>query len=444
MELNDAISLALAGDCLLFTGAGFSLDARNPGGHAIPTAKQFARQVAARVDVDPDYSLDAICEYAISDSSERGLGEHGLVNEILATFTIAQTSPEQDFLASWPWRRVYTTNYDLSLETTARKSLKEWTAITIDTAPNAFAQRCIHINGHIHNLNIVNLRSQFKLTHSSYAASDFVESPWASQFRADMGISPAIFFIGYSMADIDVARVLFQSPLLQDRKISRLQAFGTVAPIGLKAFADLARGLSPAPAATGYTFSWLEQHQATRSPKAPSDQDTIRLLTLGDTQADFISSALSDPDIKYCITRSAIADVHADIRSGRTWFLIHSALGNGKTLLKLQLAETLANLNYSVYVDTDYELGRQQDVRQLARSTTKTAIMVDEASSRLDTIKDLRTADNGFNLFFVFVRSTIFELDRGRFDEALPENYRIMELNSLDSTETRDLRVLLA
>jgi hypothetical protein len=455
MELDDAISLALAGDCLLFTGAGFAVDARNPNNKAIPTARQFARQIADKVDVDSDYSLEAICEYAIADSSDRGLGEHGLINEILSTFTIAQTSPEQDYLASLPWRRVYTTNYDLSFETAARKAGKEWTPITIDSAPNAYSQRCIHVNGHIHNLNINNLRTQFKLTHSSYAVSDFLDSPWASQLRADMGISPTIFFIGYSMADIDIARILFQSPLLRERtffivsekakpvELARLQPFGTAVPIGLRAFADLARNLPAAPAPSGHVYSWLEQYEATRSTTKPSDQDTIRLLTLGDMQPNFISAALSNPDIRYSITRSAVADALSDVRSGRTWFLVHSALGNGKTLFKVQLSEALSNIGYSVYFDTDYELGRQQDVRQLAKSTAKTAIMIDEASSRLDAIKDLRTADNGFNIFFIFVRSTIFELDRGRYEDALPESFRIIDLNHLDAIEVRDTRSLL-
>lgn len=455
MELNDAISLALSGDCLLFTGAGFSVDARNPAGTSIPTARQFARQIAERVEVDPDYSLEAICEYAIADSSDKGLGEHGLINEILATFTISQTSAEQDHISSLPWRRVYTTNYDLAFETAARKAAKEWTAITIDTTPNAFSQRCVHINGHIYNLNIQNLRNQFKLTHSSYAVSDFLESPWASQLRSDMGISPAVFFLGYSMADIDVARILFQSPLLKDRtffvvsekarpvELTRLAPFGTAVPLGLKAFSDLARSLPAAPAPSGHVYSWLERYEVTRSTKTPSDQDTIRLLTLGDMQQDMISAALADPTVKYSVTRSAVADTFTDVRAGRSWFVVHGALGNGKTLFKIQLAEALSNIGYNVYLDTDYELGRQQDVRQLAKSTTKTVIMVDEASSRLDAIKDLRTSDNGFNIFFIFVRSTIFELDSARYEDALPENFRVIDLNKLDTSETRETRVLL-
>lgn len=455
MKLEDAIGLVKGGGCVLFTGAGFSRLAKNQLGEFIPTAKGFARTIASRVGVDSDYSLELICDYAMRDARPEGLGEHGLLQEIISTFSPSTISPLQENVARLPWRRVYTTNYDNIFEISAKKFGNEWASITTDGPANASKNRCIHLNGHTSNLTLENLRRQFKLTHTSYASSVFAETEWASQFRSDIGVAPAVMFIGYSMADLDIARVLFQAPHIRDKVFfivaadaseverSVLDNYGVVCAIGIEGFVELCQRIEAPPPTTEHVYSWLAPLKKTEGAARPSDKNTIELLTLGDLKDEFLLSSQVDSTVRYSVNRNALDDISSEISAGKRWFIVHSSLGNGKTVLESQVALHFSNIGHDVFLDSDYESSMSGDVLQLSKTNKPTIVLVDESYYKLDAIQALRAADNGFNVFIIFVRSALFNLDRERYDAALPENYRSIDLNRLNQDETRDLRAIL-
>jgi SIR2-like domain len=456
MDLVHAAALAKSGDCVLFLGAGFAKSSKNLLGKNLPTARQFANQLSAKLNVDADeYALETISDFAIRDSRPDGLGLHGLVGEFLSTFTVTETSSQQDVICAVPWKRVYTTNYDCSFEFSAKKVGRNWTSLTIETGPNANRDRCVHINGHVHDVNIGNFDRQIKLSHSSYAAGDFSRSPWASQLRSDIGLAPAVFFVGYSMADIDIARLLFEAPHLKQKtffivaenanpvELPKLEPYGQIEKIGLEGLANTFAQSLAIPKETSHTFSWLNKYERQTEVLGPTDEQSIRMLTLGDVRREQLAASLANPNFGYTIRRSAIDEVIAELNAGRNWFVIHSSLGNGKSVFKEQLAESLSILGFDVFLDSEFELGRKDDIRHLANKGSKSVVLVDEASSRLEAIKDLRAIDTSNITFVIFLRSAIFELDRGRFDEALPENFRIIDLNRLDKSELKEIRLLL-
>lgn len=455
MNLQDAVSIAKTGDCLLFTGAGFSLGARNSAGQEFPTARQFARELAKRLDVDDEYPLDVVAEYAMQDDRPNGLGEHGLARLLGDTFTASAVTPSQDILASAPWRRVYTTNYDLVFESAALNSKIEWTPISTDSTPTALSQRCVHINGHVRDLTVENLKKQIKLTHSSYASDTFVDSQWASQFRADLAVAKAVFFVGYSMADLDIARVMFQAPHLKDKvffivrenspniETSVLSRYGTVSKIGVDGLADLFKATTAASVSGEHVYSWLIKQEPAQLSDHPSDKDVIALLTLGDIKSQYIASAQADPKVRYTAKRSVLDDVYSEISQGRKWILIHSSLGNGKTVLKHMISHQLMASNYKVYFDSDFEMADDDDVRNLSRTSDRTAVLVDESFNKLETIGKLRAADNSFNVFIVFTRSAIYDLDEARYLAALPFDVRVFDANKLPTTDIASLRSMM-
>ena len=79
---------------------------------------------------------------------------------------------------------------------------------------------CVHINGSINKLNQETLNSKFKLTHSSYLTSDeFRNSNWSYIFKKDLETCSSIVFIGYSLYDIEIEKILYNNPSFKNKVI---------------------------------------------------------------------------------------------------------------------------------------------------------------------------------------------------------------------------------
>ena len=115
---------------------------------------------------------------------------------------------------------------------------------------SANKKRVIHINGFINTVTSNNLNTSFKLTNPSYLTTHFRDSIWSEVFRRDINSAHAVFFVGYSLYDIDIQEILFDSPELKNKTffIEReditndeieeldLDSFGTVLNIGINNF----------------------------------------------------------------------------------------------------------------------------------------------------------------------------------------------------------------
>jgi SIR2-like domain len=455
MDLDEAITHAKRGDSVLFTGAGFSYGAANilPDlESAVPTAKAFAARLAAILNTKGVYDLPVISQFFVKKR-----GEHGLVDELIKNFSITSFSEHHEQISAIPWRRVYTTNYDNCFEISALKSSgKAWTPLTLDAGPSAAPRRCIHINGHVNNLDVRNLASQVKLTHSSYASGVFSESQWAQQFRQDLNGAKSIIYVGYSMSDIDISRLLFLSPELRRKTVfivgpdedevitSPLEDYGEVYAIGIEAFAR-AVASTPAPSSpSAHEYSWLTRYSPPEAPARPDDKASIELLTMGVAESQHVAWSLASEAVAFCVVRDALGEILSEVDGGRRWFLIHSDLGNGKSILKQQLSELLCVRGFDVFWDTDFELNRDSDISQLSRIDGKVAVFIDEASDRFAVIDGLLRLNNPNIAVFVCVRSTLYELGEAKYDEYLPKDFIPIDVNRLTDRDADRFAALLS
>jgi SIR2-like domain len=445
MELEEAIIHAKRGEAILFTGAGFSYKATNSlaaPNNEVPSARAFATHLSLLSDAKGSYDLPIISQHFMKKK-----GEYQLLNEISRNFTITSVKPYHVEIGRLPWRRVYTTNYDNCFEFAATQTGKEWIPLTLDSAPSATAERCVHINGHISNLTIKNLNSQIKLTHSSYSADAFSSSKWSQQLRQDFNNAKAVIFIGYSMSDIDISRLLFASPALRARThfivapgeddilVSPLEPYGDVHKIGVQEFGTLVSTTAiPKDASSDYQYSWLIKYDSREAAK-PDDKAGIDLLTLGIINSEYVAWAMGEPHLSYIVPRSEVHEIQREIERGRTWFLIHSDLGNGKTALKFQLSHILSKFDYKVYWDTDFDLNKKSDIRNLGREDGKLAVFIDETPDRFDVIDGLLELNLKNIVVFVCVRTTLYELGQSRYEDYLPENYLPIDANLLGDAD---------
>lgn len=115
----------LSGQSILFTGAGFSLGAKNGQDYTIPTGNQLKEIILSRLlnydDNDPEYnelvanSLHDICTFAESQVSRAKVQDF-----IISIFQDCKPLPFQRIIASFKkWKKVYTINIDDLFENAA-------------------------------------------------------------------------------------------------------------------------------------------------------------------------------------------------------------------------------------------------------------------------------------------------------------------------------------
>src|SRR5437867_2600547 len=105
MNLTEAISLALDGRAVLFTGAGFSRSALNLKGASFRSGGQLATYLATEAGLPDGIALDdASEEFAARFGADR------LIKELQEEFTASKIADAHRQIAKIPWKRVYTTN----------------------------------------------------------------------------------------------------------------------------------------------------------------------------------------------------------------------------------------------------------------------------------------------------------------------------------------------
>jgi hypothetical protein len=91
---------------LLFTGAGFSVGATNIIDQPIPTGAQLVTLLKTQTNEDVD-DLSILTRLYVDQ-----FGEHKLFEMLTTSFRARTIADEHKTVVSFPWKAVYTTNYD--------------------------------------------------------------------------------------------------------------------------------------------------------------------------------------------------------------------------------------------------------------------------------------------------------------------------------------------
>lgn len=367
MNIEDAVKLICNGKCLLFTGAGFSIGATNykSTDYHFKTASLIAKELYTLSKV-PDYDQD-------NDLSRASLwykevyGPQRIIDYLHHEFTVKDITPTQRAYGEFNWRRCYTLNYDEILEKAYNENGKLLTTVTPSKNSRDYntGTVCIHLNGSISNLNLETIETEFKLTSSSYAKDYIKHTGWWDIFLDDLIVSDAIFFIGCSMrSDLDLVRLLsgasnkvkektffIVSPNESAIDVSRLKEYGEVAKIGADGFIELLRSVPQQTiVAKPKSLYYFNSPKTFSSRPEYRRKDFLDLLIQGHLNEHLLDFALKTPDYyPYYIYRDNLNNVTQKIIEGKSLFVIHSDLGNGKTLFLKGLSYILQNKGYNVF-----------------------------------------------------------------------------------------------
>jgi hypothetical protein len=459
LEIQQEIIKAINfGKAILFTGAGFSAGTENLLGEEPPRAAELSKQIAVLAGISEDEDLQFTSEYFLEHNSPKGL-----VNFLSGKYTIKKVSAYHEEIIKVNWKRIYTTNYDNAIELAAQNQGKFLRSLTIEDDPKEFwkdRNTCIHINGSINDLTEEQFADRFKLSRSSYVTEKtFQESPWHYPFKKDLESCSAIVFVGYSLYDMDIERLLFMQPEFKEKTFFvtrenpsektrfKFSKYGKILSTGVSGFGTVLReNLSEIYTEPCDTEFWLDTFEEfypqegdnfLKPSQDPSDNEIWDFLLYGKLNKDhFLNSISSQTQKSYLVIRSVVEKVANDLCGGKS-VVVYSDFGNGKTVFLEEVSTYLYLQNTRVFHMTDEEGQYIDDIQKIVEiSNGENVILVIDSYSKHLQIVDYLLEVNYRNLSLLLADRS-YEHERNAADICFKSVKPILEydLNRLDGPE---------
>ena len=404
LNLNNALNFALEGNAILFAGSGFSYGAKNMQGQPLSCGDELRDKIAADCGMmGTTQNLETVSQFFIKEKSV-----DALITLLKQEFTVRSVAQWHENIASVPWKRIYTTNYDSVIELSANKNNREMQSIVLSRSSRDYDLKkvCVHFNGHIENLNRNTLNKEFKLIDTSYACEKLDGNEWYEMFKDDLLTTKAIIIIGYSMKyDLDIKRLL-STPAIKKKAIiidkkdldkisaSLLKDYGTCEFIGIEAFSNRLNEVREqyVPSVMPKCFeSFVWEYRETMEPYNLKFSEINDFYTKG-TMYDGIMSC-NYGEYRYVVLRDKIDYVLRKLKTNKV-FLILSDLGNGKTMFCNLLRDALRQENVDIYTLQNEHLNVTEEVSWICSSKERHAVVIiDDYKRSLRVMNEFKYQD---------------------------------------------------
>lgn len=414
-----------SGTALLFVGSGFSRNSVNLKNDKFFSAKELADSIGKLGGFESEGDLRYAAEKFLRDGDPQIL-----VNHLDELFAIKEVLPHQKSICSAPWRRVYTTNYDLCVEEASRKVGRNIHSVDLDDEPGDFlAHRdiCVHLNGSMRNLTVNSINRSFKLSTSSYLSpSSFLASDWIQPFRRDLEMCSAIVFVGYSLYDIEIQKILFEnpefakktyfvtSPDLSSRERFIFDPFGQCLPIGADGFAQKIDELLPGLAShtdTSITTSIL-LYELGQEIQTPRDSDVDKFLMYGDVEDHFLETALLTSEGAPLIVKRDELEIALSALAAHRHVVVVSDLGNGKSVFLRSLKIAVTNNGWNAYTVQNLDIYNREDLEIISKSLKRSIIFIDSYEQHLGFIQHFHDLNPSNITLVLAARTPVHERNR--------------------------------
>lgn len=460
MEITEAIKHAIDGNALLFLGSGFSVEAKPIKGSKFLTGKKLADHLYKECGIEPPNDE---LNYA-AQRYEKKFGAAQLVSELQELFTASEVHAHHERFAEINWKSIYTTNYDDVVEKAFAKQKKKIRPVTPEKDTREYTSNrniCVHINGYIETLTTESLNESFKLTNTSYLTESFSKSKWSFLFRRTLEASRAVIFVGYSLYDIDIQRIIyadgslkekiiFIEPLgksLEDYEDSIQEEFGTVIPIGIDGFWEEYDKISKSyvPEKTSNSLFAFEEILA---PEAISDfryDNMFDLLFKGEHKLELIWNCVHNSTVdNYFITRNSHDMVLDQIEKGMKNVIVHSDVANGKTMFLLGLACRLISSGYRVFWLKDDIYDVWDEVNYISSLSVPIVIVVENFSRRTEELKYINLKRSDSTVLLSSAKTSLYEVAQEELTNLVDPSLTFdIDLNKLADNEIILLNTIL-
>lgn len=436
---------------VLFLGSGFSVEATNIWGEHLPTGRGLREIFARIIGVDPnDYDLQTLADEVSADPHS------DLYDLLYKIFTVKGLTNDQQEILKLPWLRVYTTNYDDAVEYAYSLKRRPISSFSYnDGKPRQLLKSSIiHLHGAIRTTTPKNVTDQLVLTEEAYVRQHFERSPWYDEFVRDIRFSTACFFVGYSLSDYHISALLLQDSSLRDRTFfitkkpdtiftNRVKKYGHVLPVGISGFKDLCASLPRLNRLENpydlKSFRYIDPFKDKKTLAPPTPIEVLNLVTYGTFNERRCMSSLPRPT--YVAPRQELAKSGSDLlRQART-LLVHSRLGNGKSVFLSILAHKLSELQFKCFWCREVSPTLGQDARAIS-SVKNVVIIFDSYNVAIDVI-DVIASDIPDAKFVIAIRTAVQEVRLHEIQKRVPRPCERVNLNGLDQSERKNFLELL-
>lgn len=207
--LSDAIRIAADGDAILFVGAGIGFLTEGLNGK-LPDGAKLSNRI---LDRDDDAPAPPPLDKAVGFAIRKKLGVEDVYNTLRSNLSVKHVDPRLAELYSLPWRRIYTTNYDEAIEVSRSGKQPTNSCVLEDGTELSRAGSVIHLNGRLSSISPSSLERGLSLSDRSYVDRNLERSPWYSYFSRDLETARAVIFVGYSLYDLDISRLIFSTDI---------------------------------------------------------------------------------------------------------------------------------------------------------------------------------------------------------------------------------------
>jgi len=449
-DLINATKKILSGNGILFAGAGFSKMTMNISDNEPPLSRELSHRIC---DLIPDFEKDDDLMYVSDYYIKNEYDNSKLIRVLKDSFTIKSISQEHIDICKLNWKRVYTTNYDNTIKLAYTKNDKDLQTISANDDEsknyNKNDNLCIHINGQINGLTANTLNTNFKLSDSSYMSPEsFVNSFWYRQFKRDTERAGILVFIGYSLYDLDVKKILFENDVYKNKTIFiiredaskkekfQLEQYGKVFPIGLSGIAKIFnqefQNYTPIENEF-FTESFVKYNVKTTNDEI-FDKDIENFFQYGAINPAYIHQAvLSNQNKNFLIIRNELESVK-EILKHYPYVFLTSDFGNGKTIFLKELMSDYIINNNEVFYLNDFNANYLLDIEKLNSINKTIYLFIDGYAQCLD-IFDLLKDNDFINLKFIFSeRTTVHDgLKKDIIDESKSIEISIDRINNDES-----------
>ncbi len=451
---EDALKFAVEGDAVFLIGSGFSTGAENAiegDDRHLLVGSELAKKLANLTGMDSDVPLDIVSQEYIDI-----YGEKQLIDYLKSQYTVESYAEYYKSLAKVKNLKVYSTNYDDLIEKVCNdcgNKIKGY-GIGADIRKVNKSKMVMHLNGYIKELDNNVLPESFRLSHLSYNNVKFFDTPWYSYLIDELYSCKAIFIIGLSFSsDLDIRRIVsneeFKEKIffiercdLSDGSRKFMDKYGRVLLCGVQTFLeDLSKiEIDVEKKKEVYYKTFRKAGRYDNSIK-PEDRDVYALLFNG-IEKEGIYKKDANRCYEALVNRDKVIDVVKEIEQGKS-VVIHSDLGNGKSLFVNQVIDLCSNLEF-YYLK---QLNNQKilsEIKCFCNDEKEKVLICDPANIYLDILAKFADFDLKNVRFILIMRSSMYDNYYNALYDVIDKMSNVQFVNpiNLDVLSDREIELL--
>jgi uncharacterized protein YktA (UPF0223 family) len=310
---------------------------------------------------------------------------------------------------------------------------------------------CIHLNGYIDHLNRHTIWDSFKLTDTSYATASLEKSEWAVLFRQDIRFARSVFFVGYSLFDLDIKRILRATADLTEKTFfilydkvdlvteARAARYGHVLKIGTVGLADAIENggyaTRPTPTTLRIGRSIVEYEPPTHV-RSPSDREFLDLIMLGEFNPALPPTDVGTRNLYNC-ERTLTTELVKRLDAGQVRLAaLHSEIANGKTISLALIAKAAAARGWRVFCASELTEHAEREFLSVAELPGKILVLVDDYGDWLSELKGITSIAGDRFAMVVTARSNSHDFAVDELEQALSQlPFEEQDLTTLNDDE---------